>query len=207
MYNSPETQTNTEPTSNERVMVKERDTERNLGNTAFNNLSLDEYLEQADKAEEQKLIDGELFKVSAKKEQEITTLPLDGRTGLVVESVDDKGNRYLFVQQDAQKGLDKLSDILKDIPEKAIINRAFIVAPENDTNNGFSKDDEFLDHLTLVINYASLKRKQNDPIVQAVTYKTDPSPEDYNPATIKVNCLKGSETNVYVGDELIGPDY
>ena len=212
MHSSPETKINTELTTSDEVLVpKKRSTKRKLGHVAVNpdNLGLDAFLKQCEATEQKKMSDGELFKVSVNREKEITTPELDGRTGLVLEAKNDKGDRYVYVQEYAEKGIESLKDKLTaEIPENARIERAVILTPESNNKKGFSKDDEFLDYLSLAINYASLIRNQDsNSVVQAITYKKEQSPGDYNPVAFKIKCLENGQTEVYSGNELIDPNY
>jgi hypothetical protein len=151
-----------------------------------------------------------MFKVSAKKEKEISTANLDGRTGLSLVAEDDKGNRFVYVQEYSEKGIDALRENLySNIPEKAEIKRAVILTPESEKKGGFSKNDEFLDHLSLVIEHSTLQRNHDkeSPVVQVVTYSKEQSPQDYNEPILRVSCLEDGKTEIYHGEELVDPEY
>ncbi|MFZ2125139.1 MAG: hypothetical protein WA087_01630 [Candidatus Saccharimonadales bacterium] len=172
-------------------------------------IDLTTYLEAADKATGEKLIDGELYKVSAKKEKEISTANLEGRTGLSLLAEDDKGNRFVYVQEYSEKGFDALRENLYSIPKTAEIKRAVILTPEGQKKGDFSKNDEFLDHLSLIIEHSALQKNHDkeSPVVQVLTYPKEQSPQDFNEPMLRLNCLKDGKTDIYYGEDLVDPDY
>jgi hypothetical protein len=177
---------------------------------AHKTMNLASYLEAADKATEKKLSDGEFYKVSAKKEKEISTTNLEGRTGLSLLAQDDNGNRFVYVQEYSEKGIDALRENLySNIPKTAEIKRAVILTPEGQKKGDFSKNDEFLDHLSLIIEHSALQKNHDkeSPVVQVLTYPKEQSPQDFNEPMIKVSCHEDGKTDIYYGEELVDPDY
>lgn len=195
------------------IEAKEKDrighnTIRRVGSFASREyIDLSAFLEAEEKAENKRKIEGEFFEVSSKKNKEITSNDLNGNTGLALLAQDERGKRYVYLQEYSEKGVDALRDTLyTKLPEGAELKRAVILTPQSETKGNFSKDDNFLDHLSLIIDHYALQKNPTQKekfMTQAITYSEKQNLSDYNPNKISIRCLENGDTQIYHGDELV----